>query len=98
VTRISASAPGIEAETLDPESLTDVATRTDELRQLARVSQHTAYEVQAREQRPRSQVEPLRIEIDEAKKVRQVGEITETEYFRGLSEPARRLREKKGGA
>jgi hypothetical protein len=53
-----------------------------------------AREVIQREEGLRQQVQQLRIEIDEAKKARQVSEITETEYFRTLREKARRMRRK----
>ena len=51
-----------------------------------------ALEVYAREQRLRQEVQQLRIEIDEAKKVRQVAEITETDYFQDLRQRAQALR------
>ncbi len=58
-------------------------------------SEGWAREVQAREQRPQRQVQKLRIEVDEAKRAREVAEITGTEYFRNLQEQARRLRPKR---
>lgn len=45
-----------------------------------------------REQGLRQQIEDLKIEIDEARKARQVAEITETDYFQNLREKARRMR------
>lgn len=45
-----------------------------------------------REEDLRLQVQDLRIEIDEAKKARQVAEITETDYFQQLQQRARGLR------
>jgi CheY-like chemotaxis protein len=47
----------------------------------------------ARERQLRQQIEDLRIEIDEARKARQVAEITDTEYFQNLREKARKLRQ-----
>jgi transcriptional regulator with GAF, ATPase, and Fis domain len=52
-----------------------------------------AREVEAREHRLRQQIEALRIEIDEAKKQREVYAITESEYFTYLQENARKMRE-----
>jgi CHASE3 domain sensor protein len=52
-----------------------------------------ALEAYIREQRLRNQIQQLRIEIDEAKKERQVAEITESDYFQQLRERARTLRE-----
>jgi twitching motility two-component system response regulator PilH len=49
---------------------------------------------QARERALRQEVQALKIEIDHAKRERQVAEITETDYFQQLRERARRLRRK----
>jgi hypothetical protein len=51
-----------------------------------------AREVVARETRLREQVRDLRIEIDQGRQARQVAEITETEFFRGLRGRADDLR------
>ena len=48
--------------------------------------------VREREERLRKEVAQLRIEIDHAKRERQVEEITETDYFKTLKQQARRLR------
>jgi two-component system cell cycle sensor histidine kinase/response regulator CckA len=45
----------------------------------------------------RQEVQELRIEVDEAKKSKQVSEIVETEYFQDLSARARAMRERKRG-
>lgn len=50
-----------------------------------------------REQALHQQIRALRIEIDEARKARQVAEITDTDYFRDLRQRARALRERAGG-
>jgi hypothetical protein len=55
-----------------------------------------ASEVRARELRLKSEVEQLRLEIDEARKVRQVAEITESEHFARLVERAEAIRQKLG--
>jgi two-component system cell cycle response regulator len=100
VALLTDAAAAVETEAFDPDTLTleEVAARTDELGQLARVFQHMAREVYAREQRLRQQVRNLRIELDEAKKERQVAEITETEYFRQLQSRVRELRKPSGRA
>ena len=100
VALLTDAAAAVETEAFDPDtlSLEEVAARTDELGQLARVFQHMAREVYAREQRLRQQVRNLRIELDEAKKERQVAEITETEYFRQLQSRVRELRKPPGQA
>ncbi len=51
-----------------------------------------AAQVQKREEELRQQIADLRIEIDQAKKERQVGEIVESEYFQNLRAQAARLR------
>lgn len=49
----------------------------------------------ARERALREEVQALKIEIDHAKRAKQVAEITETEYFQQLRERAQRIRNKK---
>jgi hypothetical protein len=51
-----------------------------------------AAEVAAREARLQRQIEALSIEIDERKRVRQVAEITGTDYFRDLRRRGHALR------
>ena len=60
----------------------------------AAIAIDNAIQVQAREKALKEQIQQLKIEIDEAKKMRQVAEIVETEYFQKLSEDAKRLRER----
>jgi len=86
------AATALENHTFEPGALSEVMQRTDELGHLARVFNRMALEVYAREQRLRQEVQQLRIEIDEAKKVRQVAEITETDYFQDLRQRAQGLR------
>ena len=92
VADIAAAAAAIEAEAYDAESLARVVERPDELGQLARVFRRMAQEVILREQRLKQQVQELRIEVDNAKKAKQVQEITESEFFQGLQQRANRLR------
>ena len=73
----------------------------DDRRQLSRLAAQAsiaidnATRVRQRESALKQQICELQIEIDEAKKARQVAEITETDYFRELSQKAQRLRERK---
>jgi CRP/FNR family cyclic AMP-dependent transcriptional regulator len=90
--RVTAAAVAVEAGIYEPETLDEVALRTDELGQLARIFQRMVGEVYAREQRLKQEVAELRIEIDEAKKASQVAEIIETEYFQDLRQKAQALR------
>ena len=95
VGRLTDAAASVEAACFEPESLDEVVARRDALGQLARVFQRMAREVHAREERLQRQVHELRIEVDEAKRAREVAEITGTEYFRNLQEKARQLRSKR---
>ena len=92
VDHVTAAAAAVEAGEFDPETLTRVAARRDELGQLARVFQRMAREVRARERRLKQEVQQLRIEIDEVRTTRQVAEITETDYFQDLQRKADQLR------
>src|SRR5436309_13504234 len=71
---VTAAAAAIKANTFQPESLDEVAGRSDELGQLARVFQEMARQVYAREQHLQREVQQLRIEIDQARKVREVAD------------------------
>src|SRR5438876_1197640 len=92
VSRLTAAATALEIHTFDPESLAEVTRRPDELGHLARVFHRMALEVPAREQRLQQQVQQLRIEIDDAKKVRQVAEIAETDYVQDLRQRGQGVR------
>jgi len=83
-----------EAKEFELKRLGAVAKRTDELGQLGRLFQKMIRQVYAREQRLKQQVQELRIEIDEAKRVRQVADIAETEYFQKLRHDAKDIRNK----
>lgn len=64
----------------------------DEISRLAEVFEIMVGKVSQRETRLREQVAQLRIEIDEAKKTKQVEEIVDTEYFRDLQQKAQAFR------
>jgi phosphoserine phosphatase RsbU/P len=53
-----------------------------------------AIEVREREKALKEQINQLKIEVDEARKAKQVSEIVDTEYFQKLSEEAKRLRDR----
>ena len=95
--RVTAAAVAVEAGIYQPESLDEVAERTDELGQLARVFQRMVRQVHTRELRLKQEVEELLIEVDQARQARQVAEITETDYFQQLQTEAARLRETRRG-
>lgn len=92
VAKVTTAAAEVESRTFDPDSLSDVSLRLDELGQLARVFQQMAVEVFAREERLQQEVKQLRIEIDEVKRANQVAEITESDYFQDLRLRSKELR------
>jgi len=89
---VTAAAAAIKANTFELECLDGVARRPDELGQLAQVFQDMARQIYAREQQLKQQVQQLRIEIDQARKAREVAEITESDYFQQLLSKADELR------
>jgi DNA-binding response OmpR family regulator len=92
VGHVTHAAAAVEAGQFAAETLSDVSKRPDELGQLARVFERMAREVAAREEQLKQQIQVLSIEIDQAKKTRQVSEITDTEYFQQLRKKAKELR------
>ena len=92
VGRVTAAVVAIKNNTFQRESLDEVASRSDELGQLAQVFQEMARQVYAREQQLQRQVQQLRIEIDQARKTRDIADITESEYFQQLLGKADELR------
>jgi DNA-binding response OmpR family regulator len=91
VATVTAAALALEAGSFTPDTLDDVARRSDPLGNLARLFQRMAGEVAARERKLRDQVEQLVIAIDEERKAAQVAEITESDYFQKLKARARSL-------
>lgn len=83
----------IEDSVWDLEPLHVVVERTDELGQLARVFEKMAKEIQAREMELKRQVVELKIQIDQKKRETQVSEIVESDFFQGLREKAKQMRE-----
>jgi hypothetical protein len=67
----------------------------DETTVLSHVFEIMVGKVYQREQKLRLQVEELRIEIDESRRQKDVGEIVETDFFRDLQEKARDMRERR---
>ncbi len=56
-----------------------------------------ALEAYIREQSLRQQIQQLKIEIDEAKRQKEVSEIVDTDFFQGLQERAKSLRARRRG-
>ena len=83
---------GMTPEDFEPEELAKVATRTDELGHAAQLFLKMAREVYEREKRLAEQVQQLRIEIDEAKRQREVSEIVDSDFFQDLQKKAGKIR------
>jgi DNA-binding response OmpR family regulator len=92
VDRLTEAAAAVEADTFDPETLSDVAARPDSLGQLTRLFQLMAREFQRREQQLKQQVQQLQIEVDKVRLTQEVNKITGTDYFRQLRDKASDLR------
>lgn len=82
---------GVRAQQLTEDHLRVVESITVQ----AAVALQNAQEVQQREAKLRQEIQELRIEIDEAKKTRQVAAITETQYFQELQSRVSELRSRK---
>lgn len=93
--RLTSAAEMLERGEYHADLLLTETLRRDDLGHLARIFHRMAQEVTAREIRLKKQVMELHIEIDEVKKMHQVAEITETEYFRQLQQKATQLRMRK---
>jgi PleD family two-component response regulator len=96
VERLTDAAAALENNTFDPDSISDVAGRSDALGQLTRVFQRMAREFYVREKRLKQQVAELRIEVDKAKQTQQVKQIVGSDYFKQLRKQAEELRDKLG--
>lgn len=64
----------------------------DEIGKLASVLEKMTQRIQARENNLKQQVANLKIEIDQSKRSRQVQEIVETDFFQGLVDKAKDIR------
>jgi len=90
--RVCEAAEALQASSFEPACLDGVGARDDGLGVLARAFQRMAREVVDREQRLRSEVQHLRIEINAAQAAREVAAITDTDFFRQLEAKAEHLR------
>ncbi|MBD1930053.1 HAMP domain-containing protein [Trichocoleus sp. FACHB-90] len=89
---LTKAAQALEEDDFEPQGLAEVSHSQDDIGQLVRVFLQMAQKLKAREQNLKQQVMELRVEIDEAKKVRQVAEITETDDFQQLQKKVQKLR------
>jgi DNA repair ATPase RecN len=89
---VTAAAAAVEDGTFKLNMLDAVSLRDDELGQLARVFQSMITQVKRREETLKQQVQELKIEIDQSRRVQQVSQITQTEYFQQLKQKVKQLR------
>jgi hypothetical protein len=80
------------AEDLDSAGLAGIARRTDELGQSATVFQRMAREIFVRTRRLKEQIRELTIEIDETKRIKDVAQVVESDFFRNLKAQAGEMR------
>jgi HAMP domain-containing protein len=91
--KITGAAQSLEqGEPFERSRLEVVERELDELGQLARVFSKMAVQIESREKKLKQEVAQLRIEIDEAKRAREVKEIADTDYFRDLQKQAKEIR------
>ncbi|MBR8836497.1 MAG: hypothetical protein DSM106950_21385 [Stigonema ocellatum SAG 48.90 = DSM 106950] len=89
---ITAAAAAVEAGTFQSHTLNEVAVRNDELGRLARVFQRMTEQVRSREEKLKQQVEELKIEINQFKRIEEVSQITKTDSFQQLKQKVKQLR------
>jgi nitrogen fixation/metabolism regulation signal transduction histidine kinase len=92
--RLTAVARQLGQGKLDEEGLAALRQRrfSDEVTILADVFTDMGRQVVRREQKLRTEIADLHIQIDTSRRQQQVDEITDTDYFRNLRDSATRLR------
>ncbi|XGV98299.1 MAG: glutaminase [Leptolyngbya sp. BL-A-14] len=96
VNKVTAAAAALENNTYDDATnLDEIAQRSDELGQLARMFQRMATQVKAREQQLKQQIQLLQIEIDKTEKDEKVAEIVQSESFQNLKQKLERMKKRR---
>jgi len=95
ILKITAAAAAIEQGNFQAIALSTVMQRVDELGQLARVFNRMAQEIYGREKELKQKVKQLQIEIDEARRTKEVQDIVETDFFKELQQKARAIRQRR---
>jgi HAMP domain-containing protein len=97
IRRLTEAARIMEKGELDVETLDSLLRRRieNEVSELSRVFKQMAAAVQLRERQLKQEVRQLRIQIDRAKRAKEVKEIVETEFFEELQAKARALRQRR---
>ena len=79
----------------DPKKLESLARGTDELGVLAHVFNEMAEQVYRRQEKLKQEVVQLRIEIDQAKRAKQVSEIVDSDFFQDLKTKSETMRKRR---
>src|SRR5579859_4628716 len=95
--RALTSATALVAEGKYDTKLPKAGRFADETAQLAGAFEVMIGKVQKREETLKQEVAQLRVEIDEAKRTKQVSEIVESEFFRDLQVKAKAMRNRRQG-
>ena len=95
ISRLSHIAERIGEGDYDQDLPQSTSRLRDEINTLSGVFAIMVDKVRLREQALRQQVEELKIEIDEAKRQKQVSEIVDSDFFQGLQERAHTMRQRK---
>jgi hypothetical protein len=95
--QVTAAAQKVEQEDPDLSVLDPLLERrsTDEMYTLASVFKRMAIQVYHREATLKETISQLRIEINEARKLKEVSEVVDSEYFKDIQQQAREIKKKK---
>ena len=94
IRKLTKTAKCLEQGDFEYARLHSVSHSQDDIGQLVRVFTHMAQKIESREKNLKQKVQNLNIEVDRAKKARQVEEVTGTEYFQQLQQRAKKLRQR----
>jgi C4-dicarboxylate-specific signal transduction histidine kinase len=94
IRKLTKTAKCLEQGNFECDRLLSISHSQDDIGQLVRVFIHMAQEVESRENKLKQKVQKLNIEVDRAKKERQVEEVTGTKYFQQLQLRAKKLKQR----
>lgn len=94
IRKLTKTAQSLEQGIFEYDRLRSISHSQDDIGQLVRVFIHMAQEIEFREKELKQKVQKLHIEVDQAKKARQVEEVTGTKYFQQLQQRAKKLRQR----
>ena len=92
--KLTKAARSLEQGNFEYQQLNTIARSQDDIGQLVRVFVRMAEKIEAREEQLKQKLKKLHIEVDRAKKARQVEEVTGTKYFQQLQQRAQQLRQR----